>query len=106
MKDEDVDLSEIPEITPGMFKNGVRNKYHDALKDGYEVVSRGPGRPALSADQDGDSPITSVRFPPVLLAKVRMAALEEGVTVGDIIRRAVEHELDHPPLDGTRDHVG
>ena len=79
------DLDEIPEVTREMFAGGVRNKYRGKLA--------GPGRPALAAGYSGKAPVTSVRFTPDLLARLRMAALEEGVTVGDIIRRAVEHEL-------------
>ncbi|MCC6130897.1 MAG: CopG family transcriptional regulator [Acidobacteria bacterium] len=86
MRDEDIDFSDVPELGPDAFKNGVRN-----WRPGQPLPRR--GRPPLTPGQEGDAPVTSVRFPPALLERLRAAAAREGVGIGDVIRRAVEHEL-------------
>jgi hypothetical protein len=88
MRDEDIDFSDIPELSPDAFKDGVRN-----WRPGQPLPRR--GRPTLTPAHEGDAAVTSVHFQPALLERLRAAAASEGVGIGELIRRAVEHELAH-----------
>ncbi len=54
---------------------------------------RGPGRPPLG---DAATSVESVRLEPTLRAEIAQRAAEEGITVSEVIRRALRAYLQKP----------
>jgi hypothetical protein len=88
----------------GHTKSGVpiTDEMIEALSDGaergYEPGElhgrrRGPGRPPLG---EAAKSVESVRLEPALRAETALRAAEEGITVSEVIRRALRAYLHRP----------
>jgi CRISPR-associated endonuclease/helicase Cas3 len=61
---------------------------------GLRGQPRGPGRPPLG---EAAKSVESVRLEPTLRAETAQRAAEEGITVSEVIRRALRAYLQKPP---------
>jgi hypothetical protein len=52
--------------------------------------AQGRGRPTLNGHRGGESPMLRVRLTEAAFAELRRRAEREGVTVSELVRRAVE----------------
>ena len=80
-------------ITDEMIEALAEEAERGYAPGGLRGRRRGPGRPPLG---DAAKSVESVRLEPTLRAETALRAAEEGITVSEVIRRALRAYLQKP----------